>query len=439
MIKHVGSIPRQGFRACNAGNVGVTFGMLSVPVLLCAGAAIDFNQANHLKSELQKSTDAAILSAMSARNLTSSQRTAQAAAMFASNVAKSPIAAGVTPQVSVDETGGTIIAKVDMRTSLLRVVGITELPVQVKSRARSYARTIELALMTDVTGSMSESAGSSPKIDGLKKAAEDLLDIILPDDAPADATARVALIPFANYVNAGAYASAVTGMTPTRSNAGATEKLITCVTERTGSNAATDAAPAASNWIGNAAQGRSISAYSADGICNRGGSGSGSGPLTSVMPLTRDKSSLMSTIGSFTPSGSTAGHLGTAWAWYALSPQWNGIWGLDTPIATYSDPKVMKVAVLMTDGEYNTQYSTAASAQQALALCTGMKSAGITVYTVGFGMSNTNATDIAAMATLSQCATSKDTFFVAYDGDALREVFKAIGGAVASQNAILTD
>ena len=60
-----------------------------------------------------------------------------------------------------------------------------------------------------------------------------------------------------------------------------------------------------------------------------------------------------------------------------------------------------KIAILMTDGEYNTQYdvngintdrtpgagaaANGTSATQAKALCTGMKAKGIEVYTVGFG------------------------------------------------------
>ncbi len=429
------------FSRARGGNVGVVFGMLSVPILMCAGGAVDYHLAHQTQTTMQKATDAAILAAMSARSLTDAQRAQQAAAIFATNVASSPIASKITPQVNVAQGAGAIVAQVAMPTTLLRVVGITDIPIKVQSRARSFGKKIEMALMTDVTGSMSEATGGAVKLDGLKLAARDLLDIILPDDAPPEA-ARVALIPFANYVNAGPLAPEVTSLSPTRINSGKTEYLIPCVTERTGKDAATDAAPAPASWIGAAAPGKSSGNYGAEGVCNRSNGGSGSGNnnlLPAVMGLTESKSALLATIDSYTPSGSTAGHLGTAWAWYALSPNWNSIWKLDRAITSYTDPGTAKVAVLMTDGEYNTQYSNTASAQQALDLCTGMKSAGITVYTVGFGMSTANATDIAAMATLGQCATSKDTFFVAYDGEALRKVFTEIGGKISSQSAVLTD
>ena len=54
--------------------------------------------------------------------------------------------------------------------------------------------------------------------------------------------------------------------------------------------------------------------------------------------------------------GGTAGHIGTAWAWYTLSPNWSSLW----PSAASPSPTARrtcdKIAILMTDGEYNTEY-----------------------------------------------------------------------------------
>ncbi len=59
----------------------------------------------------------------------------------------------------------------------------------------------------------------------------------------------------------------------------------------------------------------------------------------------------------------------------------------------------------MTDGDYNQDYSTGSSNDKATALCTAMKSTdvGITVYTVGFQVSE------AAKTFLKGCATSSPT------------------------------
>lgn len=416
----------RGIASDTTGNAGIAFGFTVLPILMTMGAAVDFRLASQVKSSMQSATDAAIIAAMASRNLSTDERILRATELYKNNTSTTPLAAASTSTVTIGADVGTIVAKVDMPTSVLRVVGINTLPIQAKSTARTYPKKIELSLMTDVTGSMSEFVSGAAKINGLKLAARDLLDIILPDGAPAGSS-RVALVPFANYVNAGPYAADVTN-TPATKPSG--ELLITCVTERTGTFAGTDVAPGSSAWIG------STRNYSMTGECKRSGS---STPLPAVMPLTDDKQSLLSTIESFTPAGSTAGHLGTAWAWYAISPQWNSVWSLSTPIAGNNDIGTMKVAVLMTDGEYNTQYSTTDSKTQALALCNGMKAAGITVYTVGFGLGTSNAADIAAMDTLAKCASGKDFFFTAYDGEALRQVFTFIGGKVNAINAVLTD
>ena len=153
----------------------------------------------------------------------------------------------------------------------------------------------------------------------MKLAAADLLNIILPDSMP-EGKARVALVPFANYVNAGTFASDVTGLDPTKTQSNVTQMLVTCVTERNGNNDYSDAAPNNGSYVGSFAQGNSGNNYSADGVCYRDNNGN---VLPPVMPLTSDRSALLDAVNSFTPAGSTAGHLGTAWAWYMLAPSWN--------------------------------------------------------------------------------------------------------------------
>ena len=77
---------------------------------------------------------------------------------------------------------------------------------------------------------------------------------------------------------------------------------------------------------------------------------------------------------------------------------------------------------LMTDGEYNKKYSGASSADQARAICSNMKNTGITVYTVGFQISQGGE----AYQTMQQCATSTSHFFNSTTGDELRQAFREI-------------
>jgi hypothetical protein len=172
-----------------------------------------------------------------------------------------------------------------------------------------------------------------------------------------------------------------------------------------------------------------------------------------VVDLTNDKTLLMSTIDSFQATGTTAGHLGTAWAWYTLSPNWGSVFPVSSLPKSYSvlsevnskgKPVLEKIAVLMTVGEYNTQYcntgildknslgssstkgkcnaSGGNSATQARALCTAMKNEGITVYSVGFQLASGGT----AEETLSQCATSEDHVYNAQSTEELKQSFRNI-------------
>jgi hypothetical protein len=141
------------------------------------------------------------------------------------------------------------------------------------------------------------------------------------------------------------------------------------------------------------------------------------------MPLSTDKSALKNRITAFAASGSTAGHLGTAWAWYLLSPEWSSVFTGTAAPKAYGTPKLRKIAVLMTDGEYNLYYSSGQgdSTTQARTLCTNMKAAGVEVFTVGFMLD----TDI-SKETMRQCASSEDKAFLAENGQQLADAFRAI-------------
>jgi hypothetical protein len=68
------------------------------------------------------------------------------------------------------------------------------------------------------------------------------------------------------------------------------------------------------------------------------------------------------------------------------------------------------------------------STTQARQLCSNMKAAGITIYTIGFALGgNQNAID-----TLNQCATDSTKFYNASNGDQLKQAFRDIGLKLSS-------
>ena len=419
------------FARNRAGNIAMFFGFAAIPAMMMVGGAVDFMNASRTKARLQGAADAAAMAAMATRGQSNAERQAVAANIFSQNVNAFHATAGATAAVSVSAGTATVTSTYNMPTAMLKIAGWSSIALSVTSTVSATGKKIELALMTDITGSMNELRNGQTKLAGLKLAAADLLDILLPA-SPVDDEARVSLIPFANVVNAGDYAVAVTGMAPTTYSNGNSDKLITCVTERTGSDAYTDAAPGPGKWLGASTQGVDGTSYSPSGHCTRSSFGQGAqSPMPAVVPLTNNRTLLKGQINSFTAAGSTAGHLGTAWAWYTLVPEWNSVFNLSNPPKAYNDPDYLKVAVLMTDGEYNTQYAATNSKDQALALCTAMKEKGIKVFTVGLGFDQYGG-DSVARNTLIQCASGDGHYFFPYDGDALRQAFTQIGDQVTT-------
>ncbi len=210
-----------------------------------------------------------------------------------------------------------------------------------------------------------------------------------------------------------------------------------CVSERTGSAAYTDAAPGAGTYVGrNYPAMKRSSPQSQGNPC----------PTATIQPLTSNINTLTNLVNGLTVTGSTSGQIGLAWGWYAVSDQFNRLWPSNTA-AAYAPTKVLKAVILMTDGEFNTPYCGGVVARdagsgsgnywdkiacdatngdpfsQAAKLCDGIKAKGVIVYTVGFSINQ--GSDAARI--LSSCATDKDKAFLPQSGADLSSNFQAIG------------
>jgi Flp pilus assembly protein TadG len=181
--------------------------------------------------------------------------------------------------------------------------------------------------------------------------------------------------------------------------------------------------------------------YTSTGACDGGSIHTGS----TVVPLTSDETTLNNRIDALVAQNGTAGVLGTSFAWYAISPEWASVWGSASAPDSYSKttelneagkPKLYKIAVLMTDGEYNTAIAATSNPSvstlntKALELCSAMKAKKIEVYTIGFKLPSSSA----ARTMLDSCATDgEDYFYDATDSTKLKAAFKKIGERIKSQ------
>ncbi|HRD46244.1 MAG TPA: pilus assembly protein TadG-related protein [Caulobacter sp.] len=426
------------FRKDDGAAAAIQFALMAVPLTVTVFGMIDVSRASAAKGHLQDALDAAALAA--ARSTATTDAGVQA--IGEDVLAVDLVGARATlKSSSFTIVDNTIVATATAATTPY-IAGLWhdgDLEMSASTEVVRASKNIEVALALDVTGSMGGS-----KIADLRTAAKELVDIVVQTQQSPYYT-RVALAPYSMGVNVGGYAASVRGAvtsgtctTPgcnkftftTAAGGSRTNTISNCVSERTGGEAYTDTAPST------APVGRNYP--------NSGNPCLGA----TIVPLSSDKASLKASIDTYTASGSTAGHIGLAWSWYLVSPNWGYLWPAETNRpAAYGAKDLLKVVVLMTDGEFNTTYCNgvisrdAASGSgsssthincnapngdafvQAEALCDAMKAKGVVIYTVGFDLGG----NAAAENIMEECATSAEHVYLPDSGTDLKKAFKEIG------------
>ncbi|MBI5940282.1 MAG: hypothetical protein HY859_07640 [Caulobacterales bacterium] len=421
----------------DGGAVAVQFALLIVPMTITVFGALDVSRASGEKMRLQDALDAATLAAARSTATTDAGVQAVGETVLAANLAASQ-ATLTSSSFTIVDSKVVAVAGATMPTVVANLWMDGDMTLGADSEVTRASNNIEVALTLDVTGSM-----GGQKITDLKAAAKDLVDLVVQDQQSPYYT-KLAIVPYSAAVNVGSYAASVRGsyaggtcttpgcasykFTNAQGNS-RTFAISNCVTERTGPDAYTDASPA-SGWLG------------------RNYPASGNPCLAStIMPLSTDRTALKSKIDGLSAAGSTAGHLGLAWGWYMVSPNFASLWPAASRPADYGTAKLLKVVVLMTDGAFNTTYCKGVISQdsgsgsgssadhincnapngnafsQARALCDNMKAQGVIIYTVGFDVANDqNAQDI-----MTACATDAQHVYLPSTGAALKDAFHAIG------------
>jgi Flp pilus assembly protein TadG len=477
------------------GNVAIIFALTTTFMFAIVGGAVDYGRWLSARNQTQAAIDSALLAA--GRTAQTSHGDATKAVLSATsyyNQMKSNITVNDTVSFIATNSATSFEARgtAYVQTPFLNIIGIDKLPVlqlgSVKQAETTIAvggnsgTNIEVSMMLDTTGSM-----SGQKLIDMKNAAKDLIDIVVWADQ-SQYTSRVALAPFSAVVNVGDYFQPVTNQNPTpashyvypascynnngtlkNSCKNQSQYLVVdniakakCVTERLGVDELTDRAPGSNSWITTyndalAYNYSNVTTLVAAGVTNKTSWDTLAETQTTtcpeksvIVPLTNNKTTLKAAIDGFIAENATAGAIGHAWAWYLLSPDWQSIWPSNSrpesyskmaEVGEYGQPKLRKIAVLMTDGAYNTtggqQYNdnsapTDAIRTRALGLCNGMKAKGVTVYTVGFAVGN----DAKAVSLLSACASSTSQFYNAANGDALRAAFRDIALQIAKLHIV---
>ena len=496
------------FRHDERGAVAIITAIALSLVIGVTGGAIDFGRVTTARSELQSALDSAVLVVgrkLQVRDVTEAEAITAAKANFESN--KSELASQASLDITISDgvrVAGVLKAKVP--ATFVSVLGIPEFDLELRSgvllaAGGSAGGNLEIAVALDVTGSMCDdgvgpcSGGS--KMTALKQAAKDLAKIVVWEDQ-GRYTSKMALVPFSTRVRVGpdgggadlmksltnlnarwsghmqlCTAGGGSGGSETNGNWYCTAsetryvadwKLAPCVTDRTSIEEFSDARPSAGAWLNGQdgtlmpvaedSSGRSPSSgrgasstdpsyqwnYNETGFCED------VAQSNEMLPLNADRNALSGRIDGLQAYGATSGALGSAFTWYALSPEWSSIWPNSSRPGPYGDltvldrgvPRLRKIAVIMSDGVFNTFRGWKDQSQQVVSdrakqVCSAMKAKGIEIYTVAFNLDSLPSGERAiAEATLKSCGTDLQHFYNALDTEQLKGAFRDIGLKVAT-------
>jgi Flp pilus assembly protein TadG len=406
----------RSFRRNESGAIFPIFGLVGIVALLCAGMATDYARLELARSELQSALDAGALAA--ARRFADGEAEMQVAGQsyFASTLQTASMIDPL-PVPVFTRTGSGVNASVStaIKTKLMQIAGFDEMPISVQSGATASGKGMELMLVVDVSGSMSDAG----KIGALRTAATALVDTIY-GNSETRADTWIGITPFSGRVNIVDYGAAwLTGAGP-----GWAGKL--CTHKRSSPNVENDAPPSVELFPHYFA----LEGYG-------GFDGTRTCPGARALGLTAEKSVISARIQTLSAQAGTSTQVGMVWGWRMLSPRWRGLWG-DPAMPLDSVDSPGKYVIIMTDGENfpwesdDPELSTDDADQRLLRECTAMKAEGITIFTVAFDMG-------ATLTSLYQsCASQPDYHFDVQANSDLIETFETLGLTIAGHGSHLT-
>ncbi len=433
------------FRRNDEGSIAIMLALSLIPITVTLGVSVDMARAHAAKSGLQAAVDSAAIAAAISYNADKNTNNAVTAAKNAFNASKGKSAGTLAEPVVNTATGKITLAAITSQSNyfmgILNSGSSTTIGAKAEVSAASPQKTglgmnLEVSLMLDVTVSMSQNSGTPnlTKLAAMQQAAKELIDTVI-HTSQTPYKSRVALVPFSSGVNVGSRFTAINGAAAPNSGTKSSPKLWQSVVERAGAYAFTEDGPSSSSYFPSFYSKKNnafgpYASYVKDMTANT--------PVNAVVtPLSSNKASLKSLISNYSADGTTAGHLGTAFSWYTLSPYWAGVWGTDGAAEVYDPKKTLKVAVLMSDFDYNSYYQSGngSSAAQAKTLCTNMKTAGVVVYTIGFQINNNDAV---AKDLFESCASGAANRLTASNGTEMIAAFNKIATTVVEKASVGT-
>ena len=201
------------FLRCKRGNIAMIFGVAVVPIMIGAGAGLDFARAMMVRQQMAEALDAAALAVGSTPGLDSAKAQDLATKYFNANYTVDAAQYGsvtIDPPVYDAKGSITLTAKNNMPTVLMRIVNINDIALSTTSTVVWGQTKLWVALVLDNSGSMCQplaqpcidTTDTTTKIYQLKDATKTMLTKLQAVSTTAG-DVRVAIVPFARTVDVG--------------------------------------------------------------------------------------------------------------------------------------------------------------------------------------------------------------------------------------------
>lgn len=183
---------------------GSVFVIVAAGILVLVGAvgvAVDVGRGQMAQTKLQNALDAAGLAAGASIN--SADLEAEVTKYLNVNFTQGTQGAVVTnvdPVLSDDGTLLTVTADATMPTTFMRIFGHDTMELEAYTEVTRESKGMELAVVLDITGSMCQPC---TKLDALKTAANDLLEILFGEGKTTAENLWIGIVPFSMGVNVG--------------------------------------------------------------------------------------------------------------------------------------------------------------------------------------------------------------------------------------------
>ncbi len=184
------------------GAVGLMFGLAVIPMIGLMGAAVDYNRGSQMRVAVAAAADAAALEGARFRG-TGAEKQRAAERIFSANVASVARNATLSPRfipvtVNGSDIGMRVTVDGSIPASVMGVIGVPYIRFSVEAEAKSPENElVDIAFVLDTTDSM-----EGDRIVALKSASTMLLDDLQRSRLRPEQL-RLAVVPFAQYVNIG--------------------------------------------------------------------------------------------------------------------------------------------------------------------------------------------------------------------------------------------